>query len=328
MHVIKHDEAPDVQANAVEALGKIGDPTAIPVLITASANEDRFVRMEAIDALDAFGHAAKAAVPALVKAVKNDSENGCFAAHTLGAVDAEGISLPVLIGALDAPNPQMRRFASFGLGRMGPLASAAEQALHEGLTDNDPGARIAAAAAYWSVTGRAEEPVQVLRSVLRSSGSWAVQMWAADALAELGSAAKAAVRDLIPCLESETRYALTSSATALGRMGPCAATAVPALTGRLMESDDHYTRVCIARALWRISAWEKSLSVFEDALRNSRDSMAVSAAAEAVGEMGAQARGLAPLLRPLLKDSDSFVRDAAKKALGQIEHDDACQMPN
>ena len=41
---IQHDEDLYVQANAVEALGKIGNPTAIPVLITALANEDGYVR--------------------------------------------------------------------------------------------------------------------------------------------------------------------------------------------------------------------------------------------------------------------------------------------
>ena len=42
-------------------------------------------------------------------------------------------------------------------------------------------------------------------------------------------------------------------------------------------------------------------------------------AVEAIGEIGPQAKGSAPLLRPLLKHSDSFVRDAAAKALEQIE---------
>ena len=260
-------------------------------------------------------------------AVKNDTENGCFAAHTLGAVDAEGISTPVLIEALADTNPQMRRFASFGLGRIGRQASDRRAGVAQVLGGQRPGRPDRRRrAAYWSVSGKADEAVQVLQSIIQAPDDGLVRMWAADALAELGPAAKAAVPDLIPCLKSDTRYVVTSSAEALGRIGPGAASAVPALTARLTESDDQYTRVCIARALWRISACEKSLSVFEDALRNSRDFMAVSAAAEAVGEMGPQARGLAPLLRPLLKDSDSFVRDAAKKALGQIEHDDACQM--
>ena len=94
---------------------------------------------------------------------------------------------------------------------------------------------------------------------------------------------------------------------------------MPGLTVQLEDSDDHYTRVCIARALWRINRSEKSLPVLQDTLQNSRDFMAVSEAAEAIGEIGPQAKGSAPLLAPLLKDSDSSVRDAAAKALKQIE---------
>jgi HEAT repeat protein len=59
--------------------------------------------------------------------------------------------------------------------------------------------------------------------------------------------------------------------------------------------------------------------VFQDALKSSRDFMAVSKAAEAIGEMGSEAAESAKLLTPLLKDNDSFVREAAAKALKQIE---------
>ena len=82
----------------------------------------------------------------------------------------------------------------------------------------------------------------------RRPGNWTVQMWAADALAEIGPAAKAAVPELIACLKSDTRYVVTSSAKALGKIGPDAASAVPALTAQLESADDCYTRVCIARA--------------------------------------------------------------------------------
>ena len=71
--------------------------------------------------------------------------------------------------------------------------------------------------------------------------------------------------------------------------------------------------------MWRINRSDKSLPVLQDALVNSRDFMAVSEAARAIGEMGPQATGSAALLLPLLKDSDSFVREAAAEALKQIE---------
>lgn len=317
--VLQGEEDPMVRSNAAEALGKLGDPKTVPALIAALEDEDEFVRWSAIVALEAFGPGAKSAIPALIRAVEDDETNGWIAAKVLGAIDAEGISTPVLIETLGNEDDRMRQFAAFGLRRIGCKARAAEKALHDGLRDMDQGARIAAATAYWSVSGQAEDAVSVLRFVLQTPNDWRARMMAANALAEIGPKAKAAVPDLIECLKSDTRYVVTSSSEALGKIGPDAVSAVPTLTARLANSDDDYTRVCIARALWRIGRSEESLPVLQDALENSGDSMAVSAAAEAMGEMGLQAKESAPLLRPLLKDSDSFVREASAKALEQIE---------
>ena len=316
---LRNDEDSSVQSRAAEALGKIAGPRAIPALIAALEYEGDFVRWTALQALTGFGHKAKAAVPALVRAVKSDKANGYVAVDALGAIDAEGISTPVLIEALGSSDAKIRRYAAVGLSRIGRRAGAAQNALHDGLRDSDPGARIAAAEAYWSVSGRADEAVDVLRSVLRAPDGWLARMWAANALAAIGPAAKAAVPELIACLTSDTRYVVTSSAKALGKIGPNAMSAVRALTVRLDGSDDYYTRVCIAGALWRIDRSARSLPVLLDTLKTSSDYMAVSEAAETIGEMGAHAKGAAPLLRPLLKDNNRFVRDAVVKALKQIE---------
>jgi HEAT repeat protein len=317
--VLEEDESHYVPARAAETLGKIGDPKAIPILIAALENEEDYVRTHALWALETFGPKAKAAIPTLVRALKNDEGNASFVAHALGAIDAEGISTPVLIEALGNEDSEMRRFAAFGLSRIGRKAGAAEKALHHGLRDTDLGARIAAAEAYWSVSGKADEAVGALRSVLQTPSDWLVQMWAAGALAEIGPAAKAAVPELIAALKSDTRYVVSSSAEALGKIGPDAASAVPALAARLEQCDDDYIRVCLARALWRINRSERSLPLLRDALRDSRGFMAVSQAVEALGEMGPKAKESVPLLRSLLTYSDRPFRDSVAKALAQIE---------
>lgn len=316
---LEENESDYVAARAVEALGKIGDPKAIAVLIAGLENEDSYVRMHAVWALETFGPKAKAAIPTLVRALKNDEANGCFVAAALGAIDAEGISTPVLIDALGNEDCDMRRFAAFGLSRMGRKAGAAEKALRDGLRDRDLGARIAAARAYWSVSGKADEAVGALRSVLQAPHEWLVQMWAAGALAEIGPAAKAAVPELIACLKSDARYVVSSSAEALGKIGPDAASAVPALAAQLDECDDDYCRVCIAQALWRINRSERSLPLLQDVLRDPRDYMAISGAVEALGEMGPKAKESVPLLRSLLTYSDREFRDSVAKALKEIE---------
>jgi HEAT repeat protein len=102
--VLARDEESHVQAHAAEALGKIGKPQAVEFLVAALENEDDYVRSNAISALEAFGHAAKAAVPALMRAVTDDSANDWIAAAALGAIDEEGTSTPALIEALGKSN--------------------------------------------------------------------------------------------------------------------------------------------------------------------------------------------------------------------------------
>lgn len=318
-NVLENDEHSIVQSNAAEALGKIHDRQAIPVLTAALEIEDEYVRSKAIGALEAFGAEAKAAIPALVRAVNSDEANGCLAASALGAIDIEGASVPVLIEALASDDARLRRYAARGLGRMGRAAAAAEIPLRDRLQDGDAGARIAAAAAYWHVAGDPEAPVRVLRSALKGSGNWQAQMRAADALAEVGPPARGAVPELVGCLNSDTRYVVTSAARALGKIGSDAGSAVPALTTRLDAEKDDYTRVSLARALWGIENSDKSLPILQAALANSRDFMALAAAAEAIGEMGPAAASAAPLLQPLLKDESSLVREAAAEALRRIE---------
>ncbi len=314
----REEEESMVQTQCVDALGEIGDAAAVHFLIAALEHAEDSVRGHAVEALESLGPRAESAVPALLRVVQHDAANGWLAARALGRIDVEGLSVPVLIGKLAGPDAQLRRFAALGLTGMGRKASAAADTLHQGLRDPDPAARIAAAEAYWSVSGQADDAVRVLRSELAGSADWTTQMWSADALAEIGPAARAAVPELMACLTNDTRYVVTTSAEALGKIGPAAAAAIPALTARLREADDFYTRVCIARALWRIARSPEAFPVLHDALANSRDFMAVSEAAEAVGELGTEAAGSESLLRPLLKDSDPFVRKAAADALQRI----------
>ena len=239
----REEEESTVQTRCVDALGEIGDPAAAPFLIAALEHAEDSVRWHAIEALESLGPRAEAAVPALLRVVQHDAANGWLAANALGRIDVEGLSVPVLIDKLAGRDAQMRRFAALGLSRMGRKASAAADMLYQGLRDPDQAARIAAAQAYWSVSGQADDAVRVLRSELAGSSDWKAQMWAADALAEIGPAAQAAVPELMARLSSDTRYVVTSSAEALGKIGPAAVPARPALTARLRDAGDFYTRV-------------------------------------------------------------------------------------
>ncbi|MBN1909081.1 MAG: HEAT repeat domain-containing protein [Pirellulales bacterium] len=313
------DEDSFVRAQVVEALGTLGDEKVVPSLITALEDENDYVVMCAISALESYGHKAKTAVPALIRTVKSDKRNGSFAARALGKIDAEGASVPALIEVLGSSDPTSRRLVADGLLLFGRKAAAAEKVLHDGLKDEDTGARIAAAGAYWAVSGKAEEPVRVLRAAVAAPDDSNVLRWATEALAEIGPEAKAAVPELSAWLKSDDWRAVTESATALGKIGPGAASAVPALEDALKRADYDYTRVWIARALWCINRSEKSLPVLEDVLKNTQDTFVLWEAIEAIGDRGPEAKALIPLLRPLLEAGDSHVRKVAAKALKQIE---------
>ena len=92
----------------------------------------------------------------------------------------------------------------------------------------------------------------------------------------------------------------------------------PVLIETLGNEDDRM-RQFAAFGLRRIGrkarAAEKAL---HDGLRD-MDQGARIAAVTAYWSVSGQAEDAVPLLRPLLKDSDSFVREASAKALEQIE---------
>ncbi|MGD8286657.1 MAG: HEAT repeat domain-containing protein [Desulfobacterales bacterium] len=95
-----------VRQQAANALGKTGDPDAVPPLIRALKDEDKDVRWKAAQALGEIGPDAKAAVPALIEALQDE-------------------------------NPEVRMFVAVSLGILGPDAKAAVPDLVEMLEDKD-----------------------------------------------------------------------------------------------------------------------------------------------------------------------------------------------
>ena len=109
-----------VRANAVEALGRIGED-AVPALIQTLRDQDveGFVRENAAEALGSIGKDAKDAVPALIQALKDESigvrED---AAYLLGKIGSED-TVPALKQALKDQGWRVRGRVVTALGNIG-----------------------------------------------------------------------------------------------------------------------------------------------------------------------------------------------------------------
>ena len=128
-------------------------PPEVQSLITALRSEDKDVRQRAAKALENIGPESKAAVPALIEALK-DRDVRTRAAAALGKIGPEAkLAVPALIEILKNKDRNVvwdaivQRRAVYALGNIGPEAKLAVPALIEALKNKDKGVRRAAARA-------------------------------------------------------------------------------------------------------------------------------------------------------------------------------------
>jgi HEAT repeat protein len=177
---------------------------------------------------------------------------------------------------------------------------------------------------------------------------------AAQALGQIGPAAKDAVPLLVQAIQSPSLEVRSSAIDALGRMGPHAAQAVPAIIkevdlpknhinyaplaqfrrlaaralGRIgpqakeavpvlkqaLENEDPVYGIEAALSLWRIAQYEKTVSFLESVIQGN-DPVAAYEAVMALSEMGPEAKAAVGTLVAALKHKDPDVRRAAARIL-------------
>jgi HEAT repeat protein len=122
----------DVRFSAAEALGEVGDKAAVPVLIKALKDNDDF-RVRAAEALGKIGD--KSAVPGLIEALKDPDylvrRNAAIILGEIGYKEAQ----PGLIEALNDADDNVRRIAIDALGKIG--FEEAQPELLKALNDTD-----------------------------------------------------------------------------------------------------------------------------------------------------------------------------------------------
>ena len=227
-----------VRKRASIALQKIdpeNHPEAKPTLqslIEQLKSADGNTRMSAAFALKELGAGAKAAVPTLVQALQTRSvqtrlpDNRWAMAEALRAIDPgqAPVIVPAMVNDLTDPNVWNRNMAAFVLGEMGSDASDAVSTLLSGLTDQD--ARVRLACAY--------------------------------ALVQVGVSDEAtkhqALQILVDGLHPKRNiYDGHTSVSLLGRIGPAAKEAVPALVEMLKENEDAELSKLAREALSKIA---------------------------------------------------------------------------
>ncbi|MCH5372501.1 MAG: HEAT repeat domain-containing protein, partial [Planctomycetes bacterium] len=137
------------------ALAAIGPDAvaAVPVLIESLASDDREVRGSACYALGKIGPAAAEAVPALQSRLNEleDSDKVAIVWALLNIKpDDEEIAtraVPILVGALDAPDEIVRAEAASAVGRIGKPAAKPEVIAELKKLLNDPAPQVQEAAA-------------------------------------------------------------------------------------------------------------------------------------------------------------------------------------
>ncbi len=188
--------------NAVAlALAKIGAPAAPSLRLILSLSDAAAVAA-AVEALAMIGRPAEAAVPdleALAARSLLPLQLACAAALVSLAGDPER-GLPMLLNALENPDPQVRKTAVEKMAGLGPAGHSAIPNLLRCVADPDESVRAAAILALGRIRApyarTAPEIVQRL-----SDTSVEVRYAAAVALAHYGAGARSALAALRACLQ-------------------------------------------------------------------------------------------------------------------------------
>ena len=324
--LLESDEIGGVRYAAVFALASIGSKdVGKDALEKAARAEDPFLNMIAAWALAKIypedSTLVRSAAERIVAGLQSKDEHvRRTAARALadfkGHSDIVG---PALVASLRDADPQV---ADTAVEALASLGSVIVPRVASRLTDAD--LRDFAVRLLQRLGPEAKAAVPAILKQLRASGSDEDPAFRASlqfTLGLIGPEAKDAVPMLIESLRSEDEDLRSSACFALAKIGKGAAAAVPALR-KSLESDDPFTQLSSAWALLEIDPGDRKLAertvpLLIGALENERDGVRAEAA-RTLGGLGDIAEPAIGPLKKLLDDESPEVRQAAKKALGQL----------
>ena len=134
------DDSQELRRNACHALSAIGGAAVDPLIDSLQRHDAAgHERVEAVETLGDIGLAARPAIPALTRGLRDESAGvRALAAEALGTVaQEEPAAAQSLASALGDEDDRVRRNAAFALIRLGPHAEPAIPALRNVLYDRD-----------------------------------------------------------------------------------------------------------------------------------------------------------------------------------------------
>jgi HEAT repeat protein len=313
----------------------------VPALIDALGSDSRTARHWAAKTLWQLGPASKDAVPALVRWLKQDGAiKAAAAVEALGEIGpAAAEAIPVLQAAYDALKPdQDDQSVHLALSQIGGPPSPG---LIRQLGDTDPRRRVEVANLLGLFYGpKATSAVQRLEAALNDPVPL-VRVSAAVALSRVDPSSPRALSVLLVALDSTDLEVLEPAITAVGELGPRAATAVPKLK-RIVGRDDlahqSYEGESLAGAIGaaRFAAADALIAVSprtDDGISallllvSRGGDYAKGEAIDRLGLLGTKAAAAVPALAAIARDAASIHRYGAVKALSRIDPRHAAILP-
>jgi HEAT repeat protein len=288
------------------------------------------------ECMESFGAAAAAVLGKWLK--ENRVERPRLRERLARAAGGWGpAAVPFLAATLSDVEASVRGAAVESLGRIGPGAVEAWEALQTAAAQGGLDHRLAATAVRMKGAEAVPLLVQMVKSAFEASRVAAVKE-----LGALGGAAAAAVPDLISFLpDAKLRPALlaaleqigdpvveplvrelghespevrAAAAATLGKLGPRTAAVTPALA-RVLADENKDAREAALRALLLMGS--EGVLEFEKALKN-KDRGVRALAIWALGEFGPAAARALPELRALLKREPDAVRKAIVRTIARM----------
>jgi HEAT repeat protein len=275
-------------------------------------------RARAAEILGEIGSDAKAAIPHLVKLLKDKEEgvrkNSAHAIEQIGSL-TQG-DLPGVVDAIKDPNPDIKVSAITAIKMMGPEADIAIPSLLEALHDPQTPVRLQAAKALGAMTTTAKTAIPSLAKVLEADKSPDVRAEAVLALSKMGPDARVALPSLEAALKDPSLDVRLGILSAIESIGPDAKILAPLLVKTMKEKNRDY-RAGVIKALGAIGP-EAAKDTLEPLIGSLQEARLRRDAAEALGKMGK------PAVKPLttlLISRDPNIRICAVVALGEIGPD-------